>query len=428
MHNFLSWVFAPWLVRFLYSFGSALVFCFTCWYFVYHRPQPDYNELLSVLIGAQVTVVTVMFSAVLVALQLGSAQFSPRITRSFFRYNPVSQSAFYAFLFGIMLCLSVKFTYLKDVGAFAFPWLAFGAVAYVFILMSIVLPSFVFHIADSINVASIVEQISKRTLRELRLLYGNSKWENGQELEYIAPNPPRPGIPYFAQESGFLDFIHQPGIQRIANKYPQWQFYVRPLVGSFIRQGECIVEVLPPAGSLVLVLPNDIIKWLNATFRISTFRSYEQDVLFGVRQLVDIAIKAISPAVNDPTTAVNCLYHIGIIIREVGVSSIPSLKIKNAPSNIVLKDFSFEMLCDLGLDQIYQWGHKDPVIVHQILETIRVAVEVIENPQYLGVLRKQVEDFELHKLSFDTKEQREKVAKRAALLTDLLNQRSPSLR
>ena len=70
------------LVPLLHSSFSVLLFSALSWFFLFKQPDPDYNDLLSVLIGALVTIVTIMFSAVLVALQLASAQFSPRITRS----------------------------------------------------------------------------------------------------------------------------------------------------------------------------------------------------------------------------------------------------------------------------------------------------------------------------------------------------------
>jgi uncharacterized membrane protein len=416
--------FPPQRVRNLYAIGSALVFLFTCWFFLYRSPTPDYNELLSVLIGAQVTVVTVMFSAVLVALQLGSAQFSPRITRSFFRYNPVSQSAFYAFLFGIMLCLSVKFTYDKVAGTFAYQPLAVGAVVFVFFLMSVVLPRFVFHIADSINVASIVEQITARTLREIRIIHGTGRWETGQPLTHEPPAMPRPGLPVLAPKTGFLDYIKHDTLNVVAAEYPDWTFFVRPVVGNFVAEGDTLVEVLPPPGNVDLLLPRKMEIALGIAFRVSTFRSYEQDVLFGVRQLVDIAIKAISPAVNDPTTAVNCLYAIGLILRRMACASVPSLKVKNAGPNLHLKEFSFDTLCDLALDQIFQWGHKDPVVLAQLIETMHGVALVADNPNCLAVLRRQLRDFEMEKLQFDTAEQRDRVGKKIKALEGVLAQRS----
>ena len=381
------------------------------WYFVYRQPAPDYNEMLSVLIGAQVTIVTVMFSAVLVALQLASAQFSPRITRLFFRYNSVNQSAFYLFLFGIAYCAAVKFTYQKDFGTFAFPWMPVAGAVYAYFLILFVLPRFVFHIADSINIAAAAYAIAQRTLREIETLYGLQLWQPG-DAERTENAPPPEGLPIRSPHMGFLDSIHFDRLNRLATRHPDWAFQVQAVVGTFISPDEPLMMALPPAGQTAM--PPGMEDAVGKAFRISSFRSYELDVSFGVRQLVDIAIKAISPAVNDPTTAINCLHYLGAIVRRQGLATYPSLAARAAAPNLVLREFSYRSLVNLAFDQIYQWGKHDPVVVSQILATLSDVARGLQNPHCLHVLRQQVQNFELDSLSFDTAEQRERVARRRA--------------
>jgi uncharacterized membrane protein len=67
---------------------------------------------------------------------------------------------------------------------------------------------------------------------------------------------------------------------------------------------------------------------IDDVFTVNTFRSYTQDINFGVRKLVDIAIKAISPAVNDPTTCLNCIDQLGDIARNLQLKAYPSVDMR----------------------------------------------------------------------------------------------------
>jgi uncharacterized membrane protein len=406
------WLLSPRLIRFLHGIGSLLLFGFMVWFFVCRRPSPDYNELLTTLISAQVTIVTVMFSAVLVALQLASAQFSPRITRHFFRYNPTNQSAFYLFLFGIAYCAAVKFTYQKDLGAFTYPWMPVAGTVYAFFVMSFVLPRFVFHIADSINVASITHAIATRTLEEIEVLYGSQHWQPGDLETQKRPLLPTHSLPVQSHTMGFLDQIYLKKLEQLAKKWPNYQFYVQPIVGTFISPGEDLVLVggLPEAAAL----PAGLAQQAHDCFLIRPFRSYEHDVSFGVRQLSDIAVKAISPAVNDPTTAINCLHYIGAIVWRHALVQHPSVLVRTATPNLFLKDFTFDSLVDLAFDQIYQWGRQDPVVVCQVLATIADIGRCIHNPHCLEVLRKQVAHFEIKPEHYELAEHRERVTRHLA--------------
>lgn len=412
------------LLPLLHSIGSLVIYISLTWYFIYHHPDPDYNDLLSVLIGSLVTIVTIMFSAVLVALQLASAQFSPRITRSFFRENRFVQAAFYLFLFGIAYCLAVKFTFSTDKGAFEYPGLPVLGAVFGFFLISFVLPRFVFYIADSINLASIARDIARRTVREIDDLYGKDPWKPGDLIRYSRPDPERKAFKVSLTESGFLDLIHYDRLNALALQYPGWTFYVEQLVGNFIITGEPVLKLQPPEAERIEQPPAHLYHSLQKCFVLYKYRSYEQDVLFGVRQLVDMAIKAISPAVNDPTTCVNCLHYLGVIVRRFAAAQVPSLFGRSAHSAVHVREFTFEMLVDQAFDQIYHWGKRDSVVVCQILNALTEAARNTENPHNIKVLIAQVESFELDKTEFELTEHQERVRRYKLRFFETVEQKS----
>lgn len=288
--------------------------------------------------------------------------------------------------------------------------------------MSVVLPQFVFHIADSMNVAAIIRRISERTIREINLIYGPPL-----DAKTIAPTlrplrqPERRYYKITAHTGGFLAEILTGRLKMVAQAMPEWSFYVQPLVGNFISPGETLVLAEVPEKDTDAPFPARMGRVLEGAFDVGDFRSYEQDVLFGVRQLVDIAIKAISPAVNDPTTAINCLNHLGVIVGRQAQAPPRSLAALNAPPNLYLKDFPFSVMVDMAFDQIFQWGKQDPVVTRHLLSSLYDVVLVTRHSEYLQVLQKQVADMEIEQLNYPLAEQRQLVRERWQQLMLLFN-------
>lgn len=399
------------LVPLLHSLASFLLFVGLSAYFLYFHPTPDYNDLLSVLIGALVTIVSVMFSAVLVALQLASAQFSPRITRAFFQENRPVQTAFYLFLFGIAFSMAIKFTYSTTAGAFQYPVLPVVGAVFGFFLISFVLPRFVFYIAGAINAATIARNIATRTISEIDTLYGTAPWQTGDPETFAFARLQTPCHRTTAVQFGLLDRIRHHKISNLAKTYPHLRFHVQVMVGNFVTPGETLVKL--ESTDPTQPHPPQLDEALRACFVLSQYRSYNQDVLFGVRQLTDMAIKAISPAVNDPTTCVNCLHYLAVIVRRFAQGNQCSHWVRQAPPNLLYREFTFDILVDQAFDQIYQWGKHDPVVVSQLLNAMTDVAKDLQNPHCKAVLSKQLRDFELEKLSFDLVEHQAKVKRYA---------------
>ena len=146
----------------------------------------------------------------------------------------------------------------------------------------------------------------------------------------------------------------------------------------------------------IIRLKKEVGAIVSTTFKVKLFRSHKQDVNFGVRKLVDIAIKAISPAVNDPTTCLNCIDQIGEIAKELALREFPSTDSRTLGSKkIQINEFNFEEFIDFCYDQIFQWGKEDPTVVKRIIRSIRVILPLVENPFNLKILIQQVEEMDL---------------------------------
>jgi len=335
---------------------------------------------LSTLAGIIVTLVVTTFSFVFVALQLASVQFSPRIIRSFFEYDHFSRFFLWSFLACAGYLMGLQYFGLSD-AALIYP--KFGIVGS-FYLILLVFPLFIHHVVDNINASSITQNIAKRTIKEINALYEVADFQLKKTDKLLIIN----------QESGYLDSIKYKNLYKLIPENSQAKIVVKPHVGSFILDGMPLVEIECPETERMFYRQN--LSKLANQFIISKFRSYEQDIPFGIRQLVDIAIKAISPAVNDPTTALNCIDYLGNIIKKSALSNTISKEAALLQKkNIHIREFNFEQLVDLAFDQIYHWGKEDYIIVRHLVKTISFIIPFVNDTEKLYVLLAEVEDMEL---------------------------------
>lgn len=338
------------------------------------------------LAGILTSVVVTTFSFVFVALQLASVQFSPRIIRSFFEYDHFGRFFLWSFIACVGYLLGLTYFGWSD-ATLIYP--KFGIVGGFYLLL-LVFPLFVHHMVDNINASSITQNIARRTIEEIQTLYEPAESEIwSREVVYV-----------LSAASGYLDTIRYRRLSAIFPNAPDVSMNVRPHIGSFVLNGAVLAEIQCPPDRR-LTLEHQVTEFQKC-FIISKFRSYEQDIPFGVRQLVDIAIKAISPAVNDPTTALNCLDYIGSIVRKAALSDMVSREAKLLlANNIRLREFNFEQLVDLAFDQIYSWGRGDYVVVRHLIKTLTNLVPFIPTAEKLNVLIRQVDDMELQYLHVD---------------------------
>lgn len=361
-------------------------------------PSFTFDEMLTTLAGVLTTIVVTTFSAVFVALQLASGQFSPRIVRGFFREDWRVQFVLTLFVLCISYCLTLKFLGLTHVRdgfdlfghkvVYATP----GIIAGIFLVL-VVFPYFVYYIIRNVNAAKITRNIADRTIKEIERHFGR-KWEYTDPETYMMDLPAdyKSYLAIRSATNGYLAHLSS-SILRLM-KLLGHRIFVMKYVGSFIPKGSVLAYVDYRRGHrLYKRLLTGIVR---RGMSIQDYRSYTQDINFGIRQLVDIAIKAISPAINDPTTAITCLNYLGDIVREFGQYRIPSEATESLKvDHISVNEFDFDKVVDHSFNQIYFWGRQDPIVVRHMIHVITEIIPHIRNPHNLCVLFKEVEDFEL---------------------------------
>jgi uncharacterized membrane protein len=374
---------------------------------IYNRLIAVSNILISILIGISLTT----FSVIFVVMQLASSQFSPRILRHFLGNDIKTQRFIGLFVGTISLCLLPQ---LAGVFFYPTPFLLTLATGSFFAFYCLIwsYPNMITYLSINMNVSTITHRIKVEMIEEISVLY-QENWSIGKNLLYKRSkiNADTFQIKIVSPfETGYLDSVNYKKLEKLTQIIVDSDLglffenaYQKPIIGEFIMKDTTVLFVLVFSEEItqhqiesVSIKFEEIVK---KTFKVRLFRSHTQDVNFGVRKLVDIAIKAISPAVNDPTTCLNCIDQIGEIAKELAIREFPSTDSRTlGAKKIQVNEFNFEEFVDFCFDQIFQWGKGDPTVVKRILRAIRVILPLVENPFNLKILIQQVEEMDLSEI------------------------------
>ncbi|MBA3028629.1 MAG: DUF2254 domain-containing protein [Desulfobacteraceae bacterium] len=351
--------------------------------------QPEgARGMMSTIAGSMMTVVGVTFSMILVVLALASSQYTSRILRNFMR-SRVMQVVLGIFAGIFTYCLIVlRAIRGGDEGAFV-PNLAvfFG---FVLALGGVgTLMFFIHYIATSIQASSIIASVAEETIAAIDRLFpeklgqGSAEDDDDQTLRSIAV---RKWCAVPAPQSGYVQSVNNEEILRLARD-GKTIVLMEHGIGGFVVQNTTLA-------SLALEDPPDqeTIAALQATFSITRHRTVEQDASFGIRQIVDVALKALSPGINDTTTAVMCVDYLTTILARIAPRQIPSLRrYEDGELRVIAKGLSFESLVAESFDQIRSSAKGNVAIILRMLGAFKTLAGLSAGPQRRRVLREQVQ-------------------------------------
>jgi uncharacterized membrane protein len=270
--------------------------------------------MLSAIAGSMITVAGLIFSLTLSTLAQVSSQYTSRLLRNFMR-DRSNQVVIGFFVSIFVYCLIVLRTIRGgDEGAFV-PSLAvtFGLLlALVSICMLIF---FIHHIASSIQAANLVAGAADETQKLLDKLFPKSIGEpaSHEQAADLAAIARLTWVPVPAAQSGYVQGIDDKKLLTLAAE-DNLVFRMEVAIGSFATQGSALMSVASYDTARPWLPADDFVARLNAAYSLGNQRSLDQDFGFGLRQLVDIALKALSPGVNDTSTGVMCLDRLGTLL------------------------------------------------------------------------------------------------------------------
>jgi uncharacterized membrane protein len=358
---------------------------------VYTGGAEGARQLLATVAGSMITVAGVVFSINIVGLSLASSQFGPRLLRNFMR-DRGNQTVLGAFIATYVYCLLVLRTIRGENGGHEFvPQLSITLGVLSAIASVGVLIYFIHHSAVSLQAPVVIVNVYSELCRSIDELFPDS-----DDPEVVHPERVAISCTLFeksrsesirAPRDGYIESIDVPRLHELAREHDaQLELLFRP--GHFVTLGSAIGNVryrdqpheqLPEA--------------LLSAIAIGSHQTPLQDVEFVINQLVEVAVRALSPGINDPFTALNCVDYLGAALsRLAGRKLTPPARFDaDGTLRVILNPPNFPGLVDTAFRQIRQNAARAPSVLIRLLEAVSTTLEHASHLEDRKALLRQAE-------------------------------------
>ncbi|SDY81521.1 Uncharacterized membrane protein [Hymenobacter psychrophilus] len=348
--------------------------------------------MLTAIAGSMITVAGLIFSLTLSTLAQVSSQYTSRVLHNFMR-DRANQVVLGFFVSIFAYCIIVLRTIRGgDEGRFI-PSLAVG-IGLLLALMSIgVLIFFIHHMASSIQAGNIVRNATEETEAAITRLFPDELGEEASDAEVeelLRQAGQLTWQPVLSTAMGYVQSIDEDGLLDLACALPG-VVRLEHGIGGFVARRAVLLSVAVYAGS-PLALPTDLTDQVNALFSLSRQRTIEQDAEFGLRQMVDIALKALSPGINDTTTAIICIDHLGALLAQLADRQLPRpLRVAGQQVRLIAVRPSFEGFVTSAFDQIRVSAEANLRVYLRLLTALATVAQRTQHPQRIATLLQQAD-------------------------------------
>ncbi|HEY0017150.1 MAG TPA: DUF2254 domain-containing protein [Longimicrobium sp.] len=339
---------------------------------VYSGGAEGARAVLGVVAGSVMSTAGVTFSITIAALSLASTQLGPRLLHTFMR-DVANQVVLGTFIATFVFCLLVLRTIQgEDDGGRFVPALSVTAGVGLGLASLGVLIFFIHHVAVSIQAPNVVAGVGRELARQVERAFPTP--------ERVEASPPAATLPpdfdaraalVGSAKDGYVQVLDEDALVKIAARTGT-TLVVELRPGQFAAEGAALVRAWPPEA-----MSPDLARDIRRRFVVGTQRTAEQDVEFAVDQLAEVAVRALSPAINDPFTAIACLDWLGAGLCRAarGRTARTQLADEGGTVRVIYRNgYTFAGLIDAAFNQIRQFGARSPAVMLRMLETLEAVV------------------------------------------------------
>ncbi|MEZ4375819.1 MAG: DUF2254 domain-containing protein [Polyangiaceae bacterium] len=357
------------------------------WPLIFGAGADGSRALLATVAGSMVTVTGVVFSMTIVALSLTSSQYTSRVLRNFMR-DRRNQVVLGVFVGIFAYCLVVLRTIHGDKDEAFVPSLAvLGALVLAFVGIAHLI-FFIHHISMSIQASSIIAAAAEETISAIETLFPEKLGDEDDEGPAASPDASDQGewITISAQQTGYLQSVDTDALLDWARETGS-VIRLERMMGDFVVQGTHLGSILQSGKH-----DSNATNGLNGACVLSRLRTVEQDPTFGVRQIVDIALKALSPGVNDTTTAVICVDYLSAIFVSLSDRIFrPPHGVDDGVLRVIARGPSFAELLAEGFDEVRQSAAGNVAVLTRQLGALETLASATSNAARRRALSQHVE-------------------------------------
>ncbi len=360
-------------------------------WWIYGGGADGARTVLSVIAGSMITVAGIVFSITIVVLSLASSQLGPRLIRNFMNVRS-NQLVMGTFVSTFLNCILV----LRTVNASADARFVPSSSVTIAIVMAItslgVLIYFIHSVSESIQAQNIIARVCRDLDKAVDRIFPDKIGQSNvpvtasNKTDYTIPKKcDREVCNIKADSSGYIQAVDDGALMSIAFK-ENLLIYLGYRPSDFITTGSVIVTVWP--GTRVNDKLSDKI---NDVFILGPERTLEQDAEFAISQMVEIALRALSPGINDPITAITCIDWLGVILCKMASRKMPPSHLYDEENRlrIIRKPYSFQGLVNAPYNLIRQNSESKPAVSIHLLETIAMIADQATKKKDREILLKQ---------------------------------------
>lgn len=333
------------------------------------------RAVLSTVAGATITVAGIAFSVSLLTIQLASSQYSPRVVSGLFR-DPFNKRVIGVVVGTFAYCLvvlrSVR-TAIEQQGDAVVPnaSVAFAVLLGIASILAII--AFINHNAHAMDISQILDGVTRDSIKAVRR---NSSADTLQPAETPRPDtvPRGDGLQVRSDRDGWVQLLDE---EQLIEVVPEGgTVRLDTAVGRYVMQGAplCTLWPVPPEA-------DDSVDRARASVQVGETRTLRQDASYGLRQLVDVSLKALSPGVNDPTTAQDAIFHVAAVLGALLACDPPMRDFRHGARRLVrAQEPDHDDYVALAYDEIRLAAARHPAVAIYLLESMALLERSLEPP------------------------------------------------
>lgn len=329
------------------------------------------RAVLGTIASATISFAGIAFSVSLLIIQLASSQYSPRVVQTLFR-DPFNKRVMAlvvgTFTYCVVVLRSVR-SAIEPGGDDVIPNMSVAVAVVLGIVTILAVVAFIDHNAHAMDVSEILERIRTTTTDQIC-----ATWEPSDPRDdEVAERPPVDDAPPTVVRAGTSGWVqHVDADALLRSLPPATTALVATRAGRYALTGSPLVSICPAVDD------DQVVAAARAAIALGPTRTMQQDVSYGLRQTADIAVRALSPGVNDPTTAQDAIFHTAAILSEL-LRRRPARHVTgDAHGRVVVTDHpGHDELIRLSFDETRRAAAPHPAVCTYLIEALDALAEAL---------------------------------------------------
>ncbi len=350
------------------------------------------RTVLTTVAGATLAFAGIAFSVSLLLISLASSQYSPRVVHGMFR-DPFNKRVMGLVIGTFTYCLVVLRAVrgsLEGQGEAVVPSISILVAVVLGIASILAIVAFINHGAHSMDVSKILHRVTGEALEQARSAWPEPEPESQQDEDVPEPTDlPADSVAVRFAQNGWVQHVNYDEL--LAHAPAGSRLRLETFAGHYAIQDTPICRVWPPPAD-----EDEVVERIRTAVIVGETRTMQQDLAYGVRQLADVALKAMSPGINDPTTAHDAISHLGTVLADLLRRTPPAQRLTGPEGQVLLVPHAttYEQLVGLAFDEVRLASATQPTVLIyllDVLDQVAQSLHGLHRPKALGALRRQAD-------------------------------------